>query len=59
MTIDVTSVNDAPAGTDNTVTVDEDGTHVFAAGEFGFSDSDSGQRLRRGARSPRCRRRAP
>ena len=32
------AVNHAPAGTDNAVTLLEDGTHVFTAAEFGFSD---------------------
>ena len=38
MTIDVTSVNDAPAGTDNTVTTLEDTQYTFAAADFGFTD---------------------
>src|SRR5256885_5381222 len=37
-TINVTSVNDAPAGTDNAKTINEDGTYTFAAADFGFSD---------------------
>ncbi|USN54805.1 MAG: hypothetical protein H6765_10160 [Candidatus Peribacteria bacterium] len=38
----VVSVNDAPAGTNNTVTTNEDTAYVFASGDFGFSDtSDS------------------
>ena len=42
MTIDVTSVNDAPAGADNTVTTLEDTAYTFTAADFGFSDaSDS------------------
>ena len=42
LVIDVTLVNDAPAGADNTVSMAEDGTYVFAAPDFGFSDpSDS------------------
>src|SRR5690349_23970560 len=40
-TITVTSVNDAPAGTDNTLTTDEDTSYAFAAGDFGFSDPRS------------------
>ena len=40
MTIDVTSVSDAPQGTDNTVTIDEDTSHTFAASDFGFFDPD-------------------
>ncbi|MDI2146207.1 DUF4347 domain-containing protein, partial [Pseudomonas sp. ITA] len=35
----ITSVNDAPSGTDKTVSLDEDGQYTFAAADFGFSDS--------------------
>ncbi len=38
LTIDVTSVNDAPAGTNNTVTTNEDTAYVFSTAAFGFSD---------------------
>jgi VCBS repeat-containing protein len=38
MTIDVTPVNDAPAGANNTVITNEDTPYVFGAGDFGFSD---------------------
>src|SRR5213075_829347 len=38
MTIDVTSVNDAPQGTNNTVTVLEDHVYTFSTADFGFSD---------------------
>ena len=38
MTINVTAVNDAPAGTNNTVTTLEDTAYTFAAADFGFSD---------------------
>src|SRR5262249_38046600 len=38
--IAVASVNDAPAGVSNTVTTLEDTAYVFAAADFGFSDSD-------------------
>jgi large repetitive protein len=38
VTITVNSVNDAPAGTDNSVTTDEDTAYVFAAADFGFTD---------------------
>jgi large repetitive protein len=34
----VNGVNDAPAGTDNTVTMLEDGTYVLSASDFGFAD---------------------
>src|SRR5206468_3258735 len=40
MTINVTSVNDAPAGTNNTITTLEDTAHTFTAAEFGFSDAN-------------------
>ncbi len=39
MTVNVTSVNDAPAGADATVTTAEDTPYVFAAADFGFSDT--------------------
>jgi hypothetical protein len=38
ITFDVTAVADAPTGTDDTITVDEDGSHTFSAADFGFSD---------------------
>jgi hypothetical protein len=38
MTIDVTPVNDAPVGTNNTVTTLEDTPYPFTAADFGFSD---------------------
>ena len=34
------AVNDAPAGTDNTVTTAEDAPYTFAASDFGFTDPD-------------------
>src|SRR5262249_869692 len=37
-TFNVTSVNDAPAGTDTTVTTNEDAAYTFAAADFGFTD---------------------
>src|SRR5256885_9018325 len=39
-TINVTSVNDAPAGTDNAKTINEDGTYTFAAADFGFRSAN-------------------
>ncbi|MBU6239638.1 MAG: hypothetical protein KGQ51_17590, partial [Planctomycetes bacterium] len=36
--LNVTSVNDAPAGTDRTVSINEDAVYTFAAANFGFSD---------------------
>jgi uncharacterized protein DUF4347/cadherin-like protein/Big-like domain-containing protein len=38
MTVNVTSVNDAPAGTSTTVTTLEDTDYIFAAADFGFTD---------------------
>ena len=38
----VNSVNDAPSGADKTVTTNEDTGYVFAAADFGFSDSIDG-----------------
>lgn len=38
ITINVTSVNDAPNGAGSTVTVAEDTSYSFAAADFGFSD---------------------
>src|SRR5262249_50696026 len=37
-TFNVISVNDAPSGTDNTVTTNEDNAYPFAAADFGFTD---------------------
>ncbi|MCC6917556.1 MAG: VCBS repeat-containing protein [Alphaproteobacteria bacterium] len=34
------NVNQEPAGTDATLTVDEDSYHTFTAADFGFTDSD-------------------
>ena len=39
VTVTVKSVNDAPAGTDTTITLAEDGSHTFSPADFGFSDS--------------------
>ena len=38
MTVNVTAVNDAPAGTNNTVTTLEDTQYTFTAADFGFTD---------------------
>ncbi len=37
-TVNVTNVNEAPTGTDKTITINEDASHTFAASDFGFSD---------------------
>lgn len=37
--VNITPVNDAPAGAINTVTINEDTTHTFTAANFGFSDA--------------------
>ena len=41
ITFDVTSINDAPTGTDNTIVIDEDVSHSFAEIDFGFTDADN------------------
>src|SRR6185369_7307449 len=38
MTVNVTSVNDAPVGTNTTVTTLEDTVYTFTAANFGFTD---------------------
>src|SRR5690606_11566992 len=38
-------VNDAPVGTDNTITIDEDESYTFTAADFGFTDVDPGDAL--------------
>ena len=40
MTFDVTSVNDAPAGADKTVTINEDQAYLVTAADFGFTDAN-------------------
>ncbi len=45
MTINVTSVQDAPTAANNTVSTDEDTDKTFAASEFNFSDVDTGDTL--------------
>jgi VCBS repeat-containing protein len=40
LTVNVTSVNDAPQGADNTVTTNEDTAYTFAAADFGFGDAN-------------------
>jgi Domain of unknown function (DUF4347)/Bacterial cadherin-like domain/Bacterial Ig domain len=42
MTLNVTAVNDAPSGANNTVTTLEDTAYVFATADFGFADADGG-----------------
>lgn len=38
LTINVTPVNDAPQGANNSVTLIEDGSYTFSVSDFGFSD---------------------
>ena len=45
MTVDVTAANDAPTGSDKTVTLAEDGSYTFKAADFGFTDTDTGDAL--------------
>jgi hypothetical protein len=42
-TIDVQAINDAPTGTDNAFTINEDATYTFAASSFGFGDINGDQ----------------
>ena len=37
--VSVSAVNDAPSGTNNTITLLDDGSHTFAAADFGFGDA--------------------
>lgn len=41
MDIEINAVNDAPTGTDNTITVNADGSYVFSLADFGYNDSDN------------------
>ncbi|CAM5222146.1 hypothetical protein CDEF62S_01047 [Castellaniella defragrans] len=41
-TVTVNPVNDAPQGTDNSFTIDEDTSHTFTTADFGFSDPADG-----------------
>ena len=45
LTINVTAVNDLPAGTNKTVTAAEDTALVFAVTDFGFTDVDTSDQL--------------
>jgi len=40
MSVNVTAVNDAPSGSNSTVTIVEDTTYIFGAADFGFADTD-------------------
>ncbi len=42
MTFNVNSINDLPTSSNNTVTIDEDNSKVFATTDFPFSDVDGG-----------------
>jgi VCBS repeat-containing protein len=44
-TINLTNVNEAPSGTNATVTITEDTSHILTAANFGFSDVDAGDAL--------------
>ncbi|NYT26322.1 tandem-95 repeat protein, partial [Alcaligenaceae bacterium] len=44
--INVNPVNDPPAGTDNTITLLEDGSHSFTPGDFGFEDPVEGDEFK-------------
>lgn len=40
ISFNVSRVNDAPDGTDSTISVLEDGSHAFTSADFGFADGD-------------------
>ncbi|HQS59390.1 MAG TPA: S8 family serine peptidase [Gallionellaceae bacterium] len=40
LNINVNNINEAPAGSNATLTINEDAAHTFAAANFGFSDPD-------------------
>ncbi len=41
----VAPLNDAPAGQDNTIAIDEDSVHTFSTSDFGYSDPSDGDNL--------------
>ncbi len=41
ITFTVNAINDAPTAANNTITLDEDSTHIFSIGEFGYSDVEN------------------
>src|SRR5262249_38998617 len=43
--INVTDVNEAPAGTDGTVATPQNTTYTFSAADFGFTDPDAGDTM--------------
>ncbi|MCS6288724.1 MAG: DUF4347 domain-containing protein [Nitrospira sp.] len=43
--INLTNVNEAPAGADPTITISEDTAHTLTTANFGFSDVDAGDSL--------------
>ena len=45
LTFNVTAVNDAPSGTDKTVTILEDAAYAVTVADLGFTDPDSGDTL--------------
>ena len=47
ITINVTSVNNAPSSADKAITLNEDASHIFEAADFGFADADDGDALDR------------
>ncbi|MEZ5908176.1 MAG: tandem-95 repeat protein [Hyphomicrobiaceae bacterium] len=41
VTVNITTVNDVPAGTDATITLDEDSSRVLSLADFGYSDAEN------------------
>ncbi|TLX79722.1 retention module-containing protein [Pseudomonas nicosulfuronedens] len=46
VTITINGENDAPTGTDKTVSLNEDSSRTFTAADFGFADKDAGDALK-------------
>jgi Ca2+-binding RTX toxin-like protein len=44
-TVSIAAVNDAPSGTDKTITFNENSSYTFTAADFGFSDADGNSLL--------------
>ena len=44
--VNVTPANDAPNGTTNTISIQEEAAYVFTAADFGFTDVDAGDAMR-------------
>jgi len=45
ITINLTNVNEPPAGADSTISINEDASRSFAVADFGFTDIDAGDAM--------------